>query len=175
MYSRDLDGLFARVLDYYKTIPALSIAFAQGGDYLGGGNANAKKLWLKRKVMNSFFCSINRPFQFVGRMNDDVNTYVALGNQGGLFLTFFNAGIEQSETQKNSGGLTDLYMATGTYVKSFYTVMYSPSCVVVREMTGNVTHDRVHHRIDYDHAVPKIVREDYRKASKVKADGRTPN
>jgi hypothetical protein len=171
MYVRDLDRLFDRVLAFYKAIGAVSIAFAQGGDFLGGSGGNAKKLWLKRKVMNSFFCSVMRPFQFVGRMNDDVNTYVALGNRGDLFLTFFNVGIEQSETQGSDGGLTSMYLDLGTYAKSFYTVMYAPSCTVVREMTGNVTHDRVHHRIDYDHAVPKIMNERYRKAGH---DGRTP-
>ena len=29
----------------------------------------------------------------------------------------------QKETQSNSGGLTDIYLELGTYVKSFYSVI----------------------------------------------------
>jgi hypothetical protein len=161
----NLDRLFAVILDYYQSIPALAIAIGQGGDFIGGRESStAVKLWMKRKVMNSFFCSVDRPFQFVGRMNDDVNTYVLLGNRGGLFLTVFNVALQQLETQQNSGGLTDMYLDLGTYAKSFYTVMHSPSCVHINEITGTHT-PRIHHRINWDVAVPKIMNERYRKAS----------
>jgi hypothetical protein len=77
--------------------------------------------------------------------------------------------VEQDQTQRNDGGLTDSYLDLGTYVKSFYTVMYSPSCIKVAEMGAN--HRRIHHRINWDAAVPKIMNERYRKAGH---DGRTP-
>jgi hypothetical protein len=170
LYARSLDKLFAVVLAFYKSSRATTIAFAQGGDYLGGDSSkDMSRLWLKRKAMNSFFCSVNHPFQFIGRMNDDVNTYVALGNRGDLFLTFFNVGIEQSVTQDNDGGLTSMYADFGTYAKSFYTVMYAPSCTNVTGMHS--AHQRIHHRINWDAAVPKIMNERYRKAGH---DGRTP-
>lgn len=160
----NLDGLFAAILEYYQSIPALTIAMAQKGEILGGAaSSSVEKIWLKRKAMNSFFCSVNRPFQFIGRMNDDVNTYVVLGNRGGLFLTFFNITLNQTTTQDASGGLTEMYLDYGTYVKSFYTVMYAPSCTKVGE-TG-LTHRRIHHQIDWNTAVPKIMSEQYRKAS----------
>lgn len=168
----NLDRLFAVILDYYKSIPALTIAIGQGGDFPGGHESGTlKRLWLKRKAMNTFFCSPHRPFQFVGRINEDVNTYVSLGNKGGLIFTFFNAAVQQLETQSNSGGMAGMYLDIGTYVKSFYTVMYAPSCVKIREITG-VHHDRIHHRINWDAAVPKIVNERYRKVSAT--NGRTP-
>jgi hypothetical protein len=166
---QNLDRLFAMLIDFYSSIPALTIAIGQCGEYFGGSQA-FESLYLKRKAMNSFFCSVDRPFQFTGRMNDDVNTYVTLGNRGGLFLTLFNVALQQPETQRNSGGLTDMYLTYGTYAKSFYTVMYAPSCACVGEIQDAHT-PRIHHRIDWDHAVPKIVREDYRKART--DDGRT--
>lgn len=159
----DLDRLFAAILEYYKSIPALTIALAQGGDFQGGADSsNVDRLWLKRKAMNTFFCSTARPFQFVGRVNEDVNTYVALGNRGGLFLTVFNAAIQQQTTQAGAGGMTEMYLDTGTYTKTFYTVMYAPSCVKVRQM-GN-TYPRIHHNVKWDCAVPRILSETYRKA-----------
>lgn len=158
-----LDSLFAIVLEFYKAIPALSIAFAQGGDTPGGADCtNLKTIRTKRKAMNSFFCSTARPFQFFGRINEDVNTYVGLGNRGGLFLTLFNAILTQETTQHNPGGMTELYLDSGTYIKSFYAVMYAPSCVKIYE-TQNSTHNRIHHKIDWPNAVPCILNEQWRK------------
>lgn len=115
---------------------------------------------MKRKAMNSFFCSISRLFKFIGRMNDDVNTYVVLGNRGNLLFTIPTIRIEQNDTQQSSGGLTDMYLRFGTYIKSFYSVMFAPSCVKVHPMTGNIE-DRLHHRISWNNAVPKIMNEQY--------------
>jgi len=42
-------------------------------------------------------------------------------------------------------------------VKSFYTVMAAPSCTTIRTMGR--TDRRLHHHIDWDKAVPKILRQ----------------
>jgi hypothetical protein len=155
---RKLDALFSIILEFYKLIPALTVAMGQNGDLIGGQyNHNVSKVQLKRKAMNTFFCSVEYPFQFSGKLNDDVNTYLLFGNRGGLMLTFFNTTIIQTQTQSNAGGLTDLYLKFGTYVKSFYSVMYAPSCVKIAEM--GETHRRLHHRISWNNAVPKIINE----------------
>jgi hypothetical protein len=112
--------------------------------------------------MNTFICSTDRPFQFFGRINEDVNTYTNLGNRGGLFFTVINVAIIQKQTQSNSGGMTDLYLDSGTYVKSFYSVMYTPSAVKIADM-GH-THRRLHHKINWSSAVPVILSEAHRKA-----------
>ncbi len=159
-YVTKLDRLFNIILDFFKAIPAKTIATAQNGDYIGGGNSSCmSRIWLKRKAMNSFFCSVNRPFEFTGRMNDDVNTYVINGNRGDLIFTFFAIAVNQRDTQSQAGGLTDMYLEYGTYIKSFYTVMLAPSCVKVSEMGEK--HSRLHHRINWNNAVPKIVHERY--------------
>lgn len=159
---KNLDRFFAAVLEFYKSIPAASITLAQNGDFIGGAaSTHASRLWIKRKAMNTFFCSTNRQFEFTGRINEDVNTYVTLGNRGLLFMSFNNAAIIQATTQQVAGGMTELYLDYGTYVKSFYTLMATPSCVKIGE-TG-VTHRRLRHRINWDAAVPRILDEQYRK------------
>lgn len=160
--KNNLDKIFNTVLKYYKKINALTIAFAQGGDYQGGSeNEFLKDIKIKRKAMNTFFCSTKRPFKFLGRVNEDVNTYVNLGLKGNLIFTIFNIGIEQRPTQSNAGGMTDLYLNEGTYVKSFYSVMYAPSCVKIA-MMGNVN-KRIHHKILWNNAAPMIINEKYKK------------
>lgn len=111
--------------------------------------------------MNAFFCKTDRPFKFFGRINEDVNAYVKLGSEGKLFMTLTAIGLVQTETQQSAGGLTDAYLELGTYVKSFYSVMYCPSCVRVGAM-GNKDY-RLHHQISWRNAVPKILDEKWRK------------
>lgn len=160
---KDLDRTINALLDYYKSIPALSIAIAQGGDFLGGiENDIDKSLNRRRKCMNTFICSTERPFQFVGRINEDVNVFTWFQRLGNLFLTFPLIAIQQRQTQTNSGGMTDLYRDSGTFIKSFYTVMYSPSSVKVKMIRSN--HPRLHHQVDWKNAVPCILSEDCRKA-----------
>jgi len=157
----NLDNVFGLMLEYYKSTTFKSIAFGQGGDYLGGQNGGySKKIFAKRKCMNSFICSTDRPFQFVGRINEDVNTYTWFQSLGNLFLTILMLRLEQKTTQANSGGMTELYLDTGTYLKSFYSVMYSPSPVKIETMKSN--HKRLHHKITWKNAVPVIISEDYK-------------
>lgn len=159
---KNLDRIFEILLNYYKSINAKSIAMAQTGDFMGGkAGGFARKIELHRKCMNSFICSTDRPFQFVGRINEDVNTYTWRGGLGDLFLTIPLVALTQKATQKNSGGMTELYLDSGTYLKSFYTVIFCPSCVTVgikKDMGG-----RIHHKISWRHAVPKIIDEKYKK------------
>lgn len=156
----DFDAVMDAMLDYYKSIPALTIAMAQGGDFVGGKMGNS---WRKpkRKAMNSFICSVHRPFKFFGRVNEDVNTYTNLGSRGGLFLTMMNLALQQKQTQTNSGGMTEMYLDSGTYVKSFYSVMYQPSSVRVGIMHSK--NARIHHQITWRNTVPRILAEEYKK------------
>lgn len=162
----DLDRLFSKMLDFLDDNDKMHcVAMMQAGDYIGGmGNKyfNPKPgILAPRKVMQTFFCRIDRPFKFVGRMNDDVNTYVTLGNRGVLFMSLHVLCLLQGITQANAGGLTDMYKEMGTYVKSFYTVMMCPSAVVVKPM-GPV-HKRFHHQINWNLCVPKIISGRYKK------------
>lgn len=157
-FIKDLDRIFTLVVEYLKSTNITSIAFAQGGDHIGGFDGN---VLVKRKAMNSFFCCVDKPFDFVGRINEDVNTYVSLGKTGHIFLTIMSLQLDQNDTQKNAGGMTDIYIDNGTYVKSFYTVIVNPSCVCVKSM--GVSSKRLHHSISWDNAVPCIVSEEYKK------------
>lgn len=159
---RDLDTVFGLVLDYYKSIPASTLCFGQGGDYLGGAECSTHQEWtFKRKAMNTFICSTARRFAFQGKVNEDVNTYTEAGRRGLLFITFMPLMITQATTQQRQGGMTELYLDGGTYRKSFYSILYAPSCVKIGVM-GN-DHPRIHHAVDWKTAVPVIVPEHVRK------------
>lgn len=158
---KDLDSIIAAMIEFLEKTNALTVAFAQGGDFIGGvknGNYNKKVL---RKAMNTFFCKTEKRFDFVGRINEDVNTYTSLGNKGHLLLTITDVSITQKATQSNKRGMTDVYLNGGTYLKSFYSVIFSPQCVKVAIMGDR--HKRIHHNVDWDKCCPKILNECYKK------------
>jgi hypothetical protein len=156
---RDLDAVLGAMLDWFKTIPALSIAMAQTGDFPGGVECGTR-YQLKRKAMNSFLCDTERRFEFVGRVNEDVNAYISLSPLGHLFFTVQDVALMQVTTQKSAGGMTDLYLESGTYVKSFYTVMYHPSATRVG---FDPAVNRIHHRLRWRFTGPCILHEQTRK------------
>ena len=161
VYPNNLDKVFDCVLDYYINTPSIkSLAFAQCGDLIGGSDAYNRKFL--RKAMNSFICSTERPFKFNGRINEDVNTYCLEGSRGNLFCTIMDLIINQTDTQTNNkNGMTSIYSDTGTYRKSFYSVMCCPSFVKISMMGQN--YFRIHHNIKWNNAVPKIISSRFKK------------
>lgn len=158
----NLDKVLDTLIDFKNKTCALAVALAQRGDFIGGKQNNiVRGELLKRKAMNSFICDTNMPFKFFGKINEDVNTYTLLGSRGNLFFQIPHVSLNQVTTQQSNGGMTDIYLDSGTYVKSFYTIMYAPSCTKIRPM-GSV-YKRLHHSINWNNAVPKIIPEGCKK------------
>jgi hypothetical protein len=165
---KNIDVVFAAMFTFlHETKSVETVCFLQGGDFIGGfGNGslqNGAYPWHKRKAMNSFFCATDRRITFVGKMNDDVNTYVSRGKVGKVMLSVPWLCLKQLATQSNDKGLTDLYLQFGTYVKSMYTCICAPSSTKIAMMgTSNL---RLHHHISWRYAVPVILEEKHRKNS----------
>jgi hypothetical protein len=158
---KDLDKIFDFMLDYFIETKAIAIAMAQlGGDFIGGGQSNMFGK-IKRKCMNTWFMDVDRPINFIGKMNEDYTTSVYYGFLGELFFTIPFLSIRQIQTQQGAGGMSDLYLANGTYVKTFYSIMALPSCVKVSLLLGT---NRLHHTTKWENAVPKIISEENKKA-----------
>lgn len=154
------ERLFNAMIQFLDITGARTVAFAQGGDLIGGLGGSWKKQVL-RKAMNTLFCKTKNRFQFIGRINEDVNTYTNKGSRGELFLTITDVAIVQVNTQQGKGGMTSIYLDGGTYLKSFYSVMFTPSAVKLGIL--NTTFSRIHHRINWEACVPKIINEKYKK------------
>jgi hypothetical protein len=164
--TKDLNGVFAAIINFLDSDERIdSICMMQTGDMIGGENSSLWKgnyfPFKNRKAMNSFFCKTSRRFWFFSRLNEDVNTYLTLGNRGRLFFTLPEVYLQQAQTQATAGGMSDAYLASGTYVKSFYTVMLCPSFAIA---TVTSSMKRLHHKISWNNAIPKILDESYRKA-----------
>lgn len=156
---KNIDNVFYKTLEYFLSTNFTSICYSQGGDWFGGETNFNKKP--KRKAMNSFFCSVDRRFWFISRLNEDVNTYMALGHQGYVFMTIPFIQLDQKTTQKTQGGMSEAYLAGGTYVKTFYTLLNRPDCTKINLMGR--TDLRMHHLINWGNAVPCIIDEQFKK------------
>jgi len=157
----NLDRILEASIEYLEGAELDTLCTAQGGDWIGGAKShigNDGTVSTKRKAMNSFLCKTDRPFDFRGTINEDVNTYVRAQQLGKVFLTYNIVSLEQERTQQEDGGLTDIYLDHGTYVKSFYTILYSPSSVTLTKMGGEAD-KRIHHHVNWRTSVPKIVPE----------------
>jgi hypothetical protein len=159
----DLDRIFAAMLDYLDSSGAACVALAQGGDLIGGWRSVRWRAKILRKAMNTLFLRTDADWRFLGRVNEDVNTYTTLSHRGKLFFTTVYAMVDQKTTQANKGGMTDVYLHTGTYAKSFYTVLMCPSAVSIAVIDGGKD-ARIHHAVEWVNCAPKILSERYRKA-----------
>ena len=159
---KSLDNVFRIMLEYFVNSPLTSLAMAQGGDFIGGSsNQMLRTIGTKRKAMNSFICSVDRPFMFKGRINEDVNAYTQLTSIGKIFLTIVQCNLQQKITQSNAGGMTDVYNDSGTYLKSFSTVIVYPSGAKVTLLNSH--HKRIHHNVNWERTAPKILQEKWKK------------
>lgn len=160
---RNINAVFDSMLKFLNSDDRIdSICFIQGGDLIGGESSLKRGVFpfRKRKAMNSFFCKTSRRFWFFSRLNEDVNTYLSLGSRGRIFLSIPEIALNQMQTQATSGGMSEAYLASGTYVKSFYTVMLYPSYAKV---TFTPSMNRLHHQISWNNAVPKILDDCHKK------------
>jgi len=157
-----LNKIINHMIEYLESSGASTIAFAQCGDFIGGEQGDmGNAIKIKRKAMNTFFLKTDRRFKFLGRLNEDVSTYVRLGQLGKLFITINTIAINQKQTQQIKGGMSEHYKESGTYVKSFYTILFSPSSVKIALMGNKAM--RLHHKINWRYTVPKILDESLKK------------
>ena len=158
----NLDEVFKAYLEFMDVNENIgAVAFAEPGDFVGGISSNLNRRLFLRKCMGSWICFVDRPLEFKGTMNDDVNTYSANGSRGQLFYTFNFIMIDTPATQSVKGGMTAIYEGRGTYSKTFYTVLCCPSFVKI-DMFGD-RHYRIHHKFNWPMAVPMLISDRYRR------------
>ncbi len=158
----NFDKLFKIYLKYLHTSNIRVLALAQGGDFVGGefGGFNRNDLVPLRKAMNCFFMRTSTPVQFNGALNEDSVMGLQEAVKGNVVLTVLLTKVLPITSQKAAGGLTEAYRDLGTYQKSFYNVMASPSSSTVRYQRAV---SRVHHYIDGTYAYPRIIPESTKK------------
>ncbi|MBR0090217.1 MAG: hypothetical protein IJP92_00745 [Lachnospiraceae bacterium] len=157
---RRLDDVFEEFVDLMDKTPITSLSFGHPA-YYPGGNIERFNRGMIPKTMTTFMMRADRKRYFHMRMNDDITTSALNGSRGDLYYTYLPLMINTELTQKGGGGMTDAYKATGTYRKSFYSIMALPSCAKIYYI-GKVE-DRIHHAIEWNNCVPKLLSDRWKK------------
>lgn len=163
MEAQRLDELFDATFDLLACSPASTISFAQGGDTLGGSSGKAGVKYAGRKAMNSHFVDVSKPLTFRSFVNEDVNLYAEFPFNRFIFQTN-RVSVDPAHTQQLKGGATDMYLAFGTYVKSFMSVIANPSAVKVQFMQNGKQQGRLHHLVKTKNAAPELLSGRWKKA-----------
>lgn len=155
-----LDGVFEGFVEFMDATPVTALSFGHPAYYVGG---NIKKFLrgMIPKTMTTFMMRADDVRYFHMRMNDDITTSALNGMRGHMYFTYLPLMISTELTQKASGGMTEAYKDSGTYRKSFYSVMAMPSCAKIYHI--GVVEDRIHHEIIWNNCTPKLLSERWKK------------
>jgi hypothetical protein len=158
---KDLDSVFDAICDYMDECPFTSLSLGSGQYLFGGYTNNNYRKGMIPKTMTTFFMRADDIEYFKFRMNDDITTSALNNMIGKMYYTILSITQHNSDTQSQSGGMTEIYKENGTYRKSFYTVMALPSCSYIA--VQGLKNLRMHHEIIYNNCVPKIISDKYKK------------
>lgn len=127
---------------------------SQTGDFYGGMYLEM----MRRKVMNVTFYDTRFIYRGErGVQDNDTSQFAGVLNEG-LFTGSLADGItlQQTISATAKGGLTDLYNECKLYNKAMVTPIQFPSAIRAERqvMNGN----RIHHRIDYKHLAPRLMK-----------------
>lgn len=141
-------------------VPFVSVvSLAQGGECVGGKKDFYKKAKFKLKAMNFWFCSIKKPIEYAGIMNDDVNAGILLAKYGHFSVQY--GGIFIIQAMQKTGGMKDIYAEqSAMYQKAMFSVMLAPSFVKLQWLmnyAGEKVTKRIYHNIQRKYAYPYIV------------------
>jgi len=89
-----------------------------------------------------------------GRMNDDLINAIEVYQKGKIEMAFHWLNLTLKETQKEKGGLSDIYKNEGTVRKTAYVIMINPKGVRLSIKFG-----RYHHAVSWQKIVPKLLHE----------------
>lgn len=154
--------------DVFKTFEAIKkfmykrkiglFGVSQTGDFFGGEN---KKL-LRKKVMNTTFVLTEYIYRGErGVQDNDTSQFVGIMNQG-LFTGSLGDGLvlQQTQSAKQEGGLTDLYNECKLLNKSMVCPIQFPSSIHAEKQQKNG--GRVHHNIKSRFLYPMLIKSNKR-------------
>lgn len=160
--AKSLNKLIDKYCRILEKVPFVSVmSLAQNGETVAGTEEFYKKTKFKLKAMNFWFCNIDKPVEYSGIMNDDVNAGILLNKYGNFSIQY--GGIIIQQAQQSSGGMKDIYAQTSAmYQKAMFSLMLAPSFTKLNYLkcfSGGVENRRIYHNIQRKFAYPYVVEQ----------------
>jgi hypothetical protein len=157
----NLDEIFEAFCEFLEVEPITCLSFAVQGDMIGGVNGKFKE-GLIRRARNTFFCKVEKPFEFKGRF-EDITTPTWYNSIGEIFATVTAINIAALDKEKNHGGMAEMKNQNITYWERFYAIMWMPSAIRVSRLDAEGNHREY---VQMNNIIPKILNERYKKGAK---------
>lgn len=154
----NFDELFKAMCKFLEIKKIYCVAFGVQGDFIGGAKGKYSE-GIYRNARNSFFCKTDCPFQFLGRINEDVTTPAYNNMIGNLFYTVLKVSVTLFDHKKNKGGSSEQYKEVNTYWNYFYPVLWVPSAISIK-MGKNGEYIK---NIKWNKMLPKVINERWKK------------
>tara|TARA_R100001460_G_scaffold40487_1_gene75692 strand:- start:3416 stop:4318 length:903 start_codon:yes stop_codon:yes gene_type:complete len=151
---KDLLNTFEGIKEFMIKRKIGLFGVSQTGDFFGGEN---KKL-LRNKVMNTTFVLTDYIYRGErGVQDNDTSQFVGIMNQG-LFTGSLGDGLilQQIQSAKQIGGLTDLYNECKLLNKSLVCPIQYPSAIHAEKQQKNGA--RLHHHIKSKYLYPRLIK-----------------
>lgn len=153
-----LNKIYIEILEKIPFVYVMSLA--QSGECVGGKEDFYKKSKFKIKAMNYWFCCTDKPVDYAGIMNDDVNAGILLNKYGHFSIQYGGLIIQQA--QQASGGMKDVYAQNSAmYQKAMFSIMLAPSFVKLNYLCNygkdGLNSQRIYHNIQREYAYPYVV------------------
>lgn len=150
----DIKSVFFSIKEFMNKRRIGLFGLSQTGDFIGGEN---KKL-LRNKVMNTTFVLTKYIYRGErGVQDNDTSQFLGIMNFG-LFTGSLGDGLvlQQTQSAKQKGGLTDLYNECKLLNKSLVCPIQFPSAVFAEKQKKNG--GRLHHHIKSKYIYPRILK-----------------
>jgi hypothetical protein len=150
----DIHAVFEGVKAFMLKRRIGMFGISQTGDFIGGVNTKI----LRNKVMNTTF--VNTEFIYRGErgvQDNDTSQFVGIMNEG-LFTGSIGDGLvlQQTQSAKAKGGLTDLYNECKLLNKSLVCPIQFPSAIHANRQKKNG--GRIHHVIRHKFLAPRLIK-----------------
>lgn len=155
---KDIGKLFDIFIEYLELEPITCLGFSTEVSMIGGVDGEFAK-GITRRVRNTFFCKVDKPFEFKGRF-EDISTPAWYNSIGHIFMSITAVMISTLDKEKNHGGMAEMKNQNISYFERFYGVMWMPSAIKIRRMDGEGNHKE---NVSWNNVVPKIISERWKK------------
>ena len=127
--NKTLQKLIEKECEILKDVPFIRVlSLAQHGEVVSGSQNFYNKSKFKLKAMNYWMCDTQKPVEYAGIMNDDVNAGILLNKFGNFSIQY--GGIIIQQAMQKTGGMKDIYAENSAmYQKAMFSVMLAPSFV----------------------------------------------